>query len=156
MSGMTTAAAALTYRHRSLPPISVPLPLLPRYSPAATCCYLLPTCIVVFNLCRLIVCVDRSGCTRRVRSNRGKLVHPDFLQHIEEDGRWERNAQKNSVRLDWWYVLCTGTHPYPPTHTCTRTDTRTPARNHATMHAHAVREKREERRERRSAATSNG
>ena len=34
---------------------------------------------------------------------RGKLVHREFLQHIEEDGRWERNAQKNSVRLDWWY-----------------------------------------------------
>ena len=34
---------------------------------------------------------------------RGKLVHPDFLQHIEEDGRWERNAKKNHVRLDWWW-----------------------------------------------------
>jgi ribA/ribD-fused uncharacterized protein len=34
---------------------------------------------------------------------RGKLVHPEFLQHIEEDGRWERNAKKNDVRLDWWW-----------------------------------------------------
>ena len=35
--------------------------------------------------------------------SRGKLVHPDFLQHIEEDGRWEKNSQKNGVRHDYWF-----------------------------------------------------
>ena len=45
-------------------------------------------------------CDDEATGTLKAR---GKLVHPEFLQHIEEDGRWERNAQKNSVRLDWWW-----------------------------------------------------
>ena len=45
-------------------------------------------------------CDDPATGTLRARC---KLVHPDFLQHIEDDGRWEKGAAKNGVRLDWWW-----------------------------------------------------
>jgi hypothetical protein len=67
----------------------------------ATCCFDWD-----FLMRRLFLSRNIKGATDAGRGElraRAKLVHPSFLQHIEEDGRWERGAVKNAVRPDLWW-----------------------------------------------------